>query len=1070
MNPRQDRGRDNDMRVDADEAAAYRRLVSEFGSVVLLICRSDGTPAAQWVGKDVAAITGYTAAELEADPNLWVTIVHPADREKLRSARRCLAEGKHAREEYRIYRKDGQMRWVADTGAAAEVGPDGLVRSIRCISDVTTARSVGQWRIDFRELVEETPIGAIVRDTTGRVLYSNRAAAKIYGYASPDDMLGTRVEDTAHSDFGERFGEEIFPRLLEGPWSGEVPIRRRDGTLVYVRAAANQFRDDEGRVAAVYSLLSDVTDLKQTEAALLASQDLLTAVQDALPASIVVIDGSGTIISANERWRSSARQNGDPELLRTCEGVNYLDVCRRAYGDAVADATRALEGLTAILSGEELFFEMEYLLHPGDSRWFLLRAAPMGGERGGVVVSHIEITRRKLAEEALRESEEKHRSLVENLDAVVFRVDRNLHTLALAGHPERIVGFSAEELLKHPSLMREVVHPEDLTKLWEHLARAEALRTAQPVEIRLRDRTGQVRWTRSMLTPLFDDDGRLVYYDGVCLDITERRQAEEARRESEARYRNLVDSLDVVIFRSGPDNVPIALYGQVLEQTGYTVTEILSNEQLWKKLVHRDDIQRVKEFYRDIAATRERGSLELRVVQKCGGVRWIRAHVTPHYDQDGNTRYFDGVGLDVTESVKAREREALRTARMQALTEVSQAFVSSLDAQQILDTATHWICNTLQSPSLAITITPESHSLQRVSVCCPAHCDVQHMDIAGQCANITVKDVFGSRGIQPGVVKSIARMSPVAAMFAKCVQKTGAGRLGPAAVAPVTAGPEAVGVLVGARPRGHHFDREDLWFVTEVASRASAALANAALYSHKARIAENLQRGLIPTEPTVAGLDIATLYAPAPGEAQVGGDFFDVLTISDERVGLVVGDVSGKGLEAAVHTAEAKYMLRAFAHIDPDPLHVINRLNEALFVYLPDEMFITLVYLLIDLSRHTVTYVNAGHEVCIIRRGDDALEELSPTGQMLGVVRGIPYQARQEALRPGDTVLCYTDGITETRSNGERFGYDRLREALSEAPPGDSRAIMEHLMAGVRGFGAAKQTDDQVVVVARLLV
>lgn len=799
---------------DLSEAAAYRRLVSEFGSIMVTVFHADGAPAAQWVGHDVAEIAGYSPAELEADPNLWTNIVHPADRPGLRAVRASAGGCACARDEYRIYRKDGQMRRVGDTMIATAVEPDGLVRCIRSITDTT--------------------------------------------------------------------------------------------------------------------------DLKQAEA-------------------------------------------------------------------------------------------------------------------------------------SLRESEQMYRSLVENLDAVVFRIDRDMRPLVMIGNVEKLVGYSNEEMMRHPALWRESIHPGDMNKVWELIATAEARRTAQVFEFRIRSRTGSTKWLRGALTPIYGDDGRLLFCDGVGIDITERREVEKARRDAEARYRELVDSLDAVIFRSDPRNVLVALYGHVREQTGYTVAEMMSNEQLWMQIIHPDDLERVREFYRNVAATGERSAVELRVVGKSGEVRWVRARVAPRYDEEGGIKWFDGVVVDVTESVEARQQEARRTARMQAITEISQAFSSSLEAKQILDTAAVRVSDVLQCPCLGLTIEPFWNHVGHMSVSCPAGCNIQDLERVIRRSKVTVDEVFGPGGVNARIVEDVAQASALGAVFAECLYAAGCGLPGPAVIAPITAGPDAVGMLIGVRARGLHFDQEDLLFLTDVASHASAALANAVLYSHKSRVAENLQRGLIPAEPAVDGLDIATLYVPAPGEAEVGGDFFDVFGIDDKLVGLVVGDVSGKGFEAAIHTAEARYMLRAFAHVDSDPQEVMTQLNETLVYYLPDEVFITLLYVVIDLAEHALTYVSAGHEVCLVRRDED-LEELPPTGEILGVTRGASYRSGKAAFEVGDILLCYTDGITEVRLNGEHFGYGRLRDALLEAPAGDSRAVVDHIMGRLRSLGTARQTDDQVVVVARALV
>ena len=123
---------------------------------------------------------------------------------------------------------------------------------------------------------------------------------------------------------------------------------------------------------------------------------------------------------------------------------------------------------------------------------------------------------------------------------------------------------------------------------------------------------------------------------------------------------------------------------------------------------------------------------------------------------------------------------------------------------------------------------------------------------------------------------------------------------------------------------------------------------------------------------------------------EVGGDFYDVIDFGDDKVGIVIGDVSGKGIRAAVHTAEAKYMLRAYAMIDPDPAYVVSRLNFSLFSFTGDFTFITLFYGLVDTKAGVLTYANAGHETPIIVHGRERrVTPVKATGPVLGMTRGI---------------------------------------------------------------------------------
>lgn len=1059
--------------IRAEETATYRRMVMQFPTISISVYNSDGDTIAEWVGEDVARMCGYEVEELEAEPDLWLNIVHPADREKITDIPRRLASSQQAREDYRIYRKDGQMKWVSDVRLAASAPREGQLTSIRCVTDITAAKSVDQEIVDFKELVNETPVAITVRDLSEHMLYCNNAAARLYGAPEPSAMLGTTFADIMAPEFLTPFRERMLPMILTGPWASDVFLVRKDGTVIEVKAATNLFRDNNGLPVAFYSILTDITPLKQTERALRANEELLKTVQDSLTVNLAVIDREGTIISVNERWKRFARENGDDNMDHTCEGVNYLDVCRRATGSDSEGAQEALDGLLAVLGDESSEFEMEYACPSRtQSRWFFMRAAPLTEAYGGAVVAHIDITERKRAEEALRESKESYQSLLHNLDAVVFRMDENGNAITVSGRVQELLGWNSQEFEKYPALWRELLHPEDIDKFWEVMRIARASCMPQNLELRIIRRTGETRWYRGTITPIFDEDREFLYFDGISFDVTRLRFAEEARKESEQKLRSIMNSVDAVIFRMDPNLKLLALLGNVTHCTGYTIGEMLTDPSLWgKSILHPDDAERVRAFYKETAATAETRAVEMRILNKNGTVHWVRSQVTPRYDGDGNLLHFDGVGLDITESKENQARETRRTARMHILTDISQLFASTLDAQQIFDMATHHLCVIFQCPCVGITIAPSSGHIRRVSVCCPDHCEIESLDVALRHLGLSIDEVFGPWGITPGIVEDVVQSSRAAEMFVECVLKTGSGPIRSAMMAPVAEGQEATGILMCGRTTEDVFDSEDLWFLTEIAAHASAALATAALYKRQAHIAETLQRSLVPDEPHFKHLDIATLYAPAPGEAEVGGDFFDVFSVDHDKVAIVVGDVSGKGLQAAIHTAETKYMLRGFAHQNHDPHYVVHNLNHALNDYLPNETFITLLYFIIDTKNHTMTYINAGHEAPILFcRDSNSVGEIKPCGPVLGVTKSAIYTTQQAVIEPDDTLFCYTDGVTDVRTNGDRFGYARLRECVVGAPPGSAHRVMEHVMGKVRSFGLSRQTDDQVVVVVRLLV
>jgi GAF domain-containing protein len=249
-----------------------------------------------------------------------------------------------------------------------------------------------------------------------------------------------------------------------------------------------------------------------------------------------------------------------------------------------------------------------------------------------------------------------------------------------------------------------------------------------------------------------------------------------------------------------------------------------------------------------------------------------------------------------------------------------------------------------------------------------------------------------------------------------------------------------------------------------LATTAAQALENARRFERQRSVARSLQQGLLMIEvPDVKGLQIGTVYEPADAEADVGGDFYDVIDLPDGKVGLVVGDVSGKGAEAAAQTAMVKYMLRAFAIRNAAPGSVLFHLNNALARDLAEDRFITLVYATFDPETRTLSLSVAGHPPPMIYRSSDgSVEEVLPPGSILGAFEDQNFEVESFEMGTDDIFLAYTDGLTETRDGDEFFGIERVIESFREhAPGGNAHEIARRVFEDAREFGHV--TDDSVV-------
>lgn len=220
-----------------------------------------------------------------------------------------------------------------------------------------------------------------------------------------------------------------------------------------------------------------------------------------------------------------------------------------------------------------------------------------------------------------------------------------------------------------------------------------------------------------------------------------------------------------------------------------------------------------------------------------------------------------------------------------------------------------------------------------------------------------------------------------------------------------------------------------------LAGQAGMAIENANRFERQRRVSRSLQAGLLSTEmPDLEGFEIAAVYEPASGESDIGGDFYDVFSVGENRYAMVVGDVSGKGAEAAARTAMAKYMLRAFAMRNPKPSSALFHLNNALAQDLEADRFATLVYGVFDVPTRTWTISRGGHPPPLLFHADtgkvDVYEDLQ--GPILGAFAEMQFQQESFTMKQGDVFLLYTDGIIEARADsGAFYGRRRIEEGLA---------------------------------------
>ncbi|ROQ81154.1 serine phosphatase RsbU (regulator of sigma subunit) [Streptomyces sp. CEV 2-1] len=260
-------------------------------------------------------------------------------------------------------------------------------------------------------------------------------------------------------------------------------------------------------------------------------------------------------------------------------------------------------------------------------------------------------------------------------------------------------------------------------------------------------------------------------------------------------------------------------------------------------------------------------------------------------------------------------------------------------------------------------------------------------------------------------------------------------------------------------------------FLANLADRAALAIDSSALYEQRRRHVVSLQRHLLPRElPRIAGLTLSSAYEVGDVSLDVGGDFYDAVPGAQGGVTLLIGDVCGRGAEAAALTGLARHTLRTLLEDGRTPEHALGRLNQALVREGTSRFVTALVAVLVpDGKGFRLCYWSAGHPAPLIRREDGTVEELPAHGDLLGVLEDIGYGSGATHVAPGDTLVMFTDGVTEARAADGTFFESRLRNAVAQTGAGEALGFAERLAEAVVEFRATG-ADDIAVLAARVEV
>jgi PAS domain S-box-containing protein len=453
------------------------------------------------------------------------------------------------------------------------------------------------------------------------------------------------------------------------------------------------------------------------------------------------------------------------------------------------------------------------------------------------------------------------------------------------------------------------------------------------------------------------------------------------------------------------------------------------------------------------------------VHRESGEEQWSLLKATAVRDGSGEIE----AAVTIIEDVTQRRRA---TQRMEFLARVGDVLASSMDYQQTLRNVAG-LAVPLLADWCAVDLVTDDGGREPVAI---AHADPEKLRTAARLRAYEPERLDPNRGLgllrRTGVAQLHTEI-PDELLVAAAVDEEHLRLLREvgmrsALVVPLTIRERTIGGLtMVSSESGRSFDRGDLEFAEQIASRAALAVESARLYSERSEIARTLQSSLMPDAlPQIAGWDVAALYRPAGEENRVGGDFYDFWEVDGDWL-MMVGDVTGKGVAAAAVTSLVRYTARAASEYDARPAEVLARVDAALRRR-PSISLCTALCLRISASGEVMLAVG-GHPLPV-RIGEHGVAEVGEHGTLLGALARTRWPETKLELRMGETLVAFTDGVTDAvGAGGERWGATRLSEALAQTHGQSAATIREQLVAELEGFEVGAQVDDTAVVIMRLV-
>jgi sigma-B regulation protein RsbU (phosphoserine phosphatase) len=948
-------------------------------------------------------------------------------------------------------------------------------------------------------LMENIPDSIYFKDTASRFMVINRAMAKRFGLADPRLAAGKSDVDFFAPLYAERAlaDEQRIIQTGQPLVGAEEKETWPDGRVTWVSSTKMLLRDRAGKVFGTFGISRDITAHRQVEQALAErtaelskERLLLRTLIDNLPDCIYAKDAAGRKTLANPADLKNLRCKTEAEAI----GKSDFDLFPKDVAEKFwADDQKVLAG-QPVIDREEYFLSEE-----GEKRWLLTSKLPLRNRSGktvGLVGVGRDITRRKQAEEALARERLLLRTLIDNLPDMIFVKDAESRFTVTntactqqlgASHPEEVLGKSDADWVS-PELAAQYRADEQAL-----------MRSGRSVtkEEYTQHKTMGMRWSLTTKVPLKDEAGNMVGLIGIARDITEHKLAEDKLAYEKELFQTLLDNLPDSIYFKNRESRFMRVNRSKAERALKTARHryradhpsagqeelpphLANAEQFAEYMMGKTDFdfyaeERARLAYEDEQDIIRTGQPSIgkqeRATQPDGSVTWIITTKMPWRDKDENIIGTFGVSRDITPLKLAEDKLAYEQELFQTLLdnlpdsiyfknrESRFMRVNRSKAERALKTARHRYRAAHPSAGQE-ELPPHLANAEQFAEYMMGKTDFDfYAEERARLAYEDEQDII--RTGQPSIGKQERAIQPDGSVIWIITTKM--------------PWPDKDGNIIGTF--GVSRDITPLKLAEESLAEHTRELEQKNRQNEEElKMARELQLAMLPHEfPCVprhkpreeSHLEFFSFFSPM---GAVSGDFFDIIPLSDTRVGLFICDVMGHDVRAALVTAMMRALVEDLSATTADPGELLTQINRevaGVFMQTGSTMYATAFYLIADVARAEFCYANAAHpEPLLVRRQRGTVELLGAEskqkkGPALGLFSEGRFPTHRLPMETGDLIALFTDGLIETEGrDNEAFSSERLLAMVRQHAHLPAKELVAALIEEVKRFSASGFEDD----------